>query len=92
MEELRTEFDNFIKEWQQKGYSYDTLYAWLKQKITDYESSRVELRVIKKNAGECISPDWDESYGDGKHKYDKNGDCIFCGKIKTVVIWGEPLK
>ena len=46
MEELRTEFDNFIKEWQQKGYSYDTLYAWMKQRILDYDSSRVELPVI----------------------------------------------
>ena len=45
MEELRTEFDEFIKEWQQKGYSYDTLYAWMRQRILHYESSRVELPV-----------------------------------------------
>ena len=27
----------------------------------------------------CSNPDWDESYSDGKHKYGKDGYCIFCG-------------
>lgn len=42
MEELRTEFDEFIKGWQEKGYSYDTLYAWMRNKISEYDNNRVK--------------------------------------------------
>ena len=45
---------------------------------------RCEEPVIKKNVSKCISPDWDESYSDNKHKYDKNGDCIFCGETNPM--------
>lgn len=30
---LKTKFDKFIKEWQERGYSYDTLFDWIVDKI-----------------------------------------------------------
>lgn len=32
---------------------------------------------------ECITPDWEGGFIRRKHKFNKNGFCIFCGKEKT---------
>ena len=32
--------------------------------------------------GKCIYPNWDGTFSTGEHKYDKNGFCIICGKLK----------
>jgi len=77
MEELRTEFDKFIKEWQQKGYSYDTLYAWVRNKIAEYDSSRVELPVIRQGGYRTIliDPPWEYGiWGSGSDKALVQGD------------------
>ena len=39
-----------------------------------------EVEIIE-DKSICPQPSTDESYSNGKHRFDKKGDCIFCGKI-----------